>query len=207
MNNKIWYTAFGSPGTGKTTLLKKIVTTFPECPYVGNYTILTEKTLLNHYLNKLFVDNDFSYFFKFQMEVLPQRFKDSYYCTNKSFVDKPIYDTYAYAKTLLKLKWIEEHEYQTFISNYLMLDKLITKPKAIIYLKCTNIFLILARFAMRGRSIEKKYTLEYIETILETFDEVASDLKASGFNILEFDIEEIEGDDLYKAAVAKLCLR
>ena len=206
MGKKIWFTAFGAPGTGKTTLLNKIVAAFPEYTYVGNYAILTENTLLNHYLNKLFIDEDFSYFFKFQMEVLPQRFRDSYYCAHNSFVDKPIYDTYAYAKTLRKLKWIEDHEYQTFYSNFVLLDKLIPKPNAIIYLKCTSVYLILSRFAQRGRSIEKKYTLEYIEALLETFDEVACEMKI-GHSMLEFDIEQIEGNDLYESVIEQLNLQ
>lgn len=206
MENKTWYTALGAPGTGKTTLLNRIVRAFPEYTYVGNYTILSENSLLNQYLNKLFIDGDFSYFFKFQMEVLPQRFRDSYYCVHNSFVDKPIYDTYAYAKTLRKLEWIEEHEYETFYSNFSMLDKLIPKPKSIVYLKCTNIFLLLSRLAQRGRGIEKRYTLGYIEALLETFDEVANEMKSS-YNMLEFDIEQIEGDDLYKSVIERLNLQ
>jgi deoxyadenosine/deoxycytidine kinase len=205
--SKIYYATFGGPGTGKTTLLKKIVNNFPEYHYSGNDSITTDGSILNKYHKKIFYDNDYSYFFKFQMEVLPLRFWQTEECKNNSFVDEMIFDALAYSKALKKINWISDEEFHTFYQNYRALESFITKPKTVIYFHCDDIFLVLSRLAKRGRAIEKKFSIEYLEALLESFHEVSIAMKGEGLNVIELDIKSQTEQAIYDTVVKELNLQ
>lgn len=206
-NDKIWYAIMGAFGTGKTTLLRRI-NEILGYPCSSNNDIIREGTTLNKYHKKLFVDNEHDYFFRFQMNVLPLRFLQSQECQPNSFVDETIFDALTYTKAIKNLEWMKNEEYSTFMDNFEIMQKYLVKPKKIIYLSCDDIYTILKRLKRRGRIIEKKFTIEYIEALLMGFDEVYEELKY-GYDIEKFDIEDFEDDDgmgLYNEVVKKLCL-
>ncbi|MCX7922043.1 MAG: deoxynucleoside kinase [Clostridia bacterium] len=201
---KIWIAAIGCPATGKTTLLKRLVEAFPEYSYSGNDQIITEGTILNFYHKKLFIENDHSFFFRFQMEVLPLRFSQSENAPDYSLVDETIFSTLAYTKALLKLKWIKDYEYHTFYQNYLNYLKFMNKPAKVLYLKCDTLFVVLSRIARRGRQIEKKYSIEYIEALQQGFAEVAQELIDEKYDVVELNTECCTEDELFETIEKEL---
>lgn len=199
--NKIWYGAYGATATGKTTLLKYISSRDKKYKYVSTDYILTEGTTLNKYLKKVHEEKDYSYYIKFQMRMLPLRFELYEYCEEYSLVDETIYDTLAYTIALKNLNWLTDDEFEIFKSNFQFYNKYIVQPKALIYLSCKNRELILKRLQKRGRNIERKYTYEYIDALLYSFEEVARNYlscKVLEYNIECFTLEEIYNHIIYK---------
>jgi len=204
---KTYYATLGGPGIGKTTLLKKIVEEYPQYRYAGNDTIIEKDTLLYRFHRKIFSDGQQDYFFRFQMAVLPIRFLQTHECVNNSLVDETIYDALAYTEAERILKWITEDEYVIFKDNFNIMKKFFIKPKAIIYLRGVDPFLLLLRLAKYGRAIEKKFSIEYLDALLESFDKVVYQMEQDGVNVVKIDVAiDDTPDDIFKKVIDKLGL-
>lgn len=181
---KPWFVSFGPPCSGKTTALKAMHAN-ENLPYVADNRILRRGERLNYYLRKAFEEDERSFFFHFQMEILPVRFWQTIEAPQYSLVDETIFSTLAYSRTLYQLKWITPYEYQTFYLHYLTYLKLLPRPNIIYYFTCDT-ETILRRIIRRKRKIEKFYTKDYIEALCQTFAEVAKEL-VENYNLIEID--------------------
>lgn len=175
-NRPRYWVSFGPPGAGKSTTLRAMRSTNPRLTLVRDHTILTKPTSnLRTYLRKAWEENQPAYFFHFQMEVLPFRFWYTWNAPDNALVDETIFSTLAYSRALLNLRWITNHEYQTFYANYLTYARLLKNPERLLYFHC-DYQTLLARIEKRGRKLELRYPSHYVETLASSFDELATEL-------------------------------
>lgn len=188
------YISYGTPCSGKSTALAAWSQKY-DLPLVQNPDIIDKETRLYYYLSNAFINGAKAMFFHFQMEILPMRFWQMATAPDRALVDESIYSTLAYSNALLKLNWLHEYEYRTFLNNYLSYQTILPKPKKIFFFYCKNVTVI-ERLKERGIPIEiESYTLEYINALNEAFLETANILR-------EFcDIVEIDTDKYSPAEI------
>lgn len=198
IDRTIWYAIFGAPGTGKSLLLERLTSDFPHLERIdtesSDDSIVKVGSTLNKYHSEIFEKGNYDYFFKFQMESLPQRFIKSHNCENYSCIDDTIYDAYAYALAEKRLEWISEDEYNTFFANYALLRKLYNKPNTVIFLQCVDTHLIVRNLINRGRVIDRKFPIEYISSLLDSFNTVADELRKNSIRVLPYNISNFPND-------------
>jgi 8-oxo-dGTP pyrophosphatase MutT (NUDIX family)/deoxyadenosine/deoxycytidine kinase len=188
--NKNWMVSLGPPGSGKTTSLKALNKSNNQYYLISdNSKILKKDTRLKKYLNEALRNSKLLYFFYFQMEILPERFKESFNCPNNSLVDETIFSTLAYSTALYYLNWINKEQFEIFMNNYQLLLKFLPTPTEIFYFHCNTVTL-LNRIKSRDRKIEYYFTIEYLDALNKSFYEVASELVRVGYNVTYIDTEE-----------------
>ncbi|GHU75231.1 hypothetical protein FACS1894188_05620 [Clostridia bacterium] len=201
---KVFYATFGALATGKSTLLEAMRNNYIEYEYATDEKILERDSPLYNYHKKLFEDRDYSYFFRFQMGILPIRFQLANRCRNKSLLDETIYDALAYSRAVYHLEWLPKEEFNIFFDNFKILESFYPKPTAIIFLKCTNVYTILHRMSKRGRPIEKKFTLEYIEALMNAYDEIALELVKKNIKVVTIDVTDLREEEVYYLTIKGL---
>lgn len=204
--SKQWLAAYGGPGTGKTTLLQRLSDTYRQdlnYEYVHNNSILEENSRLWRYHRKLFEEGDYSYFFRFQMEILPIRFRQSQESSENALVDESIFSTFAYTHALRTLDWLSADDYDTFLANYRIYSDHLEKPSCILFLDCPNIITILDRIARRQRAIEQNFSRAYLESLQHSFAEVADEIQKEN-RLIRIDVENLTEDQLFETAVREL---
>jgi len=205
---KKWVVTFGSPGTGKTTTLKRIQRKIcPSFLISDNKQILSEGTRLNNYLVEATKHKKWLYYFFFQMEILPERFRQSFNAPDNSFIDESIFSTLAYSTALYRLRWLRKYEFETFLVNYQFYCHFLPNPTLILYFYCSTETMIMRKEKrlekVRNREIEKHYSYQYLEALNSGFKEVAEQLKNAGYEIVFIDtdgksIEEVTNETLKK---------
>lgn len=173
--DKDWYVAFGPPSAGKTTALKFMAENHDKYQLFMDNTIMKRGTTMNFYLRKVFLEDDHSFFFHFQIAVLSMRFWQSMRAPNFSLVDETIYSTLAYSRALYMLNWIKDYEYEAFFMHYINYADRLPKPNEIFYFNC-DFNTIKRRIKRRARKHELYFTDEYIEALCIAFSEVAGEL-------------------------------
>ncbi|GHU03207.1 hypothetical protein FACS1894158_01060 [Betaproteobacteria bacterium] len=180
--DKKWYAAFGPPGVGKTTTLKKITSMHPEIN-IEKKNILKKSLNFKEYLNKAFAEKENRFFFHFQMEILQLRFWQSFYAHNNSIADESIFSILAYTKALYSLKWIDKYVFDSFYRNYRGYQSILIPPVCIFYFY-SNTENLLKRIKQRGREHESYYSVQYVEYLNMAFSETAAFLKKMGFEVI-----------------------
>jgi len=193
-DTRTWYASFGPVSAGKSTGLKAMRARNKSLCYVRDNTMLNVRSRLNFYLQKAFRDGVLSFFFRFQMDALPLRFRQTLDAPNNSLVDETILSTLAYSRALLMLDWITEHEYATFFANYQFLRKIMPRPQTVFYFNC-RVDTIMQRIAERARRtpnrmIEKEYDIKYIQAQVEAFAELADEL-SPGLRVVPIDTDTL----------------
>ncbi len=184
-----WVIAFGSPGSGKTTTLRELHRRHPYSSLVSdNKNILTKGRHLNRYLLEAAEYNRLLYYFYFQMEILPEKFKQTIEAKEYSFIDETIYSTLAYSTSLYLLSWLTDDEYHTFLANYRLYATLLPVPSKILHFKCSP-EILLKRICRRGRRVEQFYTARYLNLLNIGFEKVSQELQDAGFNIITINTE------------------
>lgn len=188
-SNKIWYVSYGPPGAGKTTALKGMASRNSDWKFVEDKSFLVKNTLPNFYLQKIFTENDHSFYMLFQICALPIRFRQVINSPSRSLVDETIFSIFAYSRALYRLSYIDEHQYQSFYHLYLSYLCILPPPKSILYFDC-KFETLSRRIKARGRKHENFYSDDYIRTLKEEFANVANILA------LEYKIVSINTDNL-----------
>jgi deoxyadenosine/deoxycytidine kinase/8-oxo-dGTP pyrophosphatase MutT (NUDIX family) len=184
-----WVISFGLPCSGKTTTLMELHRRCPNSHLVSNNNqILIRGRRLNKYLSEATKNKRFLYYFYFQMELLPEKFKQTIDSEELSFIDETIYSTLAYSTSLYLLGWITEDEFEIFLSNYSVYVNFMPLPSKILYFKCSPETL-LKRILRRGRKIEQLYTTRYLNMLNVSFEKVAEELRNMDHNIITVDTE------------------
>ena len=192
--HKRFYVSFGPPASGKSSALKAMHARAPTLAYVADSEALRRGSRLNFYLKKLFEDNDPSFFFRFQIEALVWRFRQTLSAPNRSLVDETIFSTYAYSRALLQLGLLASYEYQTFFRHYALYRELLPRPTAIFYFTASTRLLI-QRIRRRSRSHERFYSGSYVTALREAFASVARELEAQ-HDLVRVDTSELSPEDI-----------
>jgi len=124
--------------------------------FVCDNEILQNKSRLYSYLCKAFIEEERSFFFHFQIEVLTLRFWQTLNAPSQSLIDEAIFSTLAYSRALYRPGWLKEYEYQVFYSNYSTYFKFLPPPEVVFYFHC-DLDTIKKRVKNRGRKIEGNY--------------------------------------------------
>lgn len=203
--SKKWLASYGGPGAGKTTLLRRLSDVYrmnQDFEYIHDNSILEENTCLWRYHRKLFEEGDYSYFFRFQMEVLPLRFQQSQAAPENALVDESIFSTFAYSRALRTLGWLSEDDYGTFLANYRFYLNYLEKPSCILFLDCPNSATIQERIIRRQRTIEQKFSTAYLEALQRSFAEAAAEITES--RLIRINVEHLDEDQVFETAVREL---
>lgn len=191
---KPWYVSFGAPAVGKTSGLKAMAEKNETSKFVEDRTILRRSSRLNYYLRKAFEEDERSFFFNFQVEILPLRFWQAVAAPAYSLVDESIYSNLAYSRALYNLGWIKNYEYQAFYSIYDVFLKMLPDPTKLFHFNCEP-RTIMKRINQRGRAIEKAYSSQYIEALWFSFFEVSKEL-SKDINVIVIDTDKLQVDDI-----------
>ena len=224
------YATFGVPSAGKTKLLVEIRNQFSQKCFCKTTSLLKKNgSPFTRYLQELFGHGDDRLsnkkFFKFQLESFAKRAEDAFYAANIvrhspeisfSFIDETIYDSYAYANTLVNLRrqrsddaekdrWLSEDNFETFHQIFISLMQYVPRPDAIIYLRCTNDKYIEKRHEQSKKTY--KYENGYIPQLIIDFDIVAKEMEDEWeMKVITVNIEGKEKDEIYKDVVSQLNL-
>ncbi len=194
-SKKKWIVTFGAIGTGKTTIIRQLHKKLPNSILITkNNFILSKGTRLNTYLREATENKKWLYYFFFQMEVLPERFRLSYNAPDYSFVDETIFSTLAYSNALLRLGWLRKYEFETFLSNYQFYLNFLPTPTKILFFYCNTETMIIRKDKrlekVKKRVIEKHYSYIYLDTLNKSFLEVALELKNAGYDVVFIDTND-----------------
>lgn len=189
---KKWVVTFGAIGTGKTTTIRQLHKKLPNSLLIANNNfILSKGTRLHTYLNEATENKKWLYYFFFQLEVLPERFRLSFNAPDYSFVDETIFSTLAYSIALYRLGWLRKYEFETFLKNYQFYLNFLPTPSKILYFYCSTATMITRKDKrlreVKKRDHEKHYTYLYIDALNKGFKEVADELNLAGFDIVFID--------------------
>jgi deoxyadenosine/deoxycytidine kinase len=204
--DKHLYVSYGTPCSGKSTAFYSWAEKF-NINLVTDNTILDDQSPLFYYLVNAFEKGNKSFFFHFQMEVLPLRFWQMASAPNRSLIDESIFSTLAYSRALYNLKWITDYEYNTFNNNYISYRALLPAQITIYYFHCNN-DTVLERLKIRNRPIEcSSYSLEYISALRDAFDFTFAELKGL-YKVVEIDTEILSLDEvLHKCSEAQILIQ
>lgn len=180
----------GVLGVGKTTLASRLSEYF-KCK-------LYEEGL-SKYLDDFYKDMS-KYSFQLQIDLLKRRYtqqQEIVWSGRDAIQDRTIYEDQIFCKMLKDGGMLEKRDYETYIELFDTVNKLLTPPDLIIYLradpeKCYQ------RLKNRGRECEKEVPLEYLTQLHLAYDKLMAKLSKK-LHVLTIDYNEfIELKDIVK---------
>ena len=150
----------GGIGAGKTTL----ATILEQEGFMGIYERFQDNPFLNDFYTKENIDNNLEN----EITFLLLHFNLIKICdTDRNCAcDYSLLQDYCYAESNLR-----EDEREAFMNLYRYIEKQITPPDLIIYLKC-DVECLLDRIRQRGRVMEQGISREYLQNIIDEIEKV-----------------------------------
>lgn len=172
---------FGSIGVGKTTLAEHLREKY-------NAKNVSEPVDENPYL-KLFYENPKDYALRAQLFFLISRYNTLLFMDSEKdliIFDRTFLEDYAFASTQHKLGSINDIDFKLYNDYYDLMKKHMANMDIIFYLYA-DISTLLKRIIERNRSYEKKITVEYMEALNNSYNELYEKLVKEGINIIKVD--------------------
>jgi deoxyguanosine kinase len=176
----------GPIGVGKTSLAKAISEHF-------RFELLLEIVEENPFLGK-FYDNIEEWSFQTEMFFLCNRYKQlqdteqKYLQQGKAVVS----DYHIFKNTIFARRTLKEREWQKYMQIYSILTEDMPRPNVILYLHA-SLETLLQRIQLRGRSIEKKISPDYLLQLSQDYSVFMTEFKQAHPAI---PVIEINGDEL-----------
>ena len=205
MEKKLFIALSGNIGCGKTTAAKLISQHF-------GYELFDEPVIDNRFLKDYYADMK-RWSFTLQMEFLIRRVEhhELIKTVPKSCVqDRSLYeDPEIFAKYLHGLGNMTDNELNLYFEYFDRLNKKLSQPDLIIYLKVDNSQILLKRIRKRGRKEEQGITNEFLEGLggyYVSFPQVwrkKYSVDVITFNVSSTDIRSDKGREEFLAEVSR----
>lgn len=156
----------GNIGAGKTTLVRKLASTYQWEPHL-------EAVDDNPYLADFYYDMS-KWAFPLQIYFLNSRFNqvlEIRQSTNTIIQDRTIYeDAFIFAKNLKDSRYLDERDYNTYFDLFQSMSKMIKPPDLLIYLRA-GIPKLIEQISRRGRDYESSISIKYLEDLNRNYEE------------------------------------
>lgn len=160
----------GLIGAGKTTLATALGQHL-------NLEVHFEPVIDNEYLDDFYRDTA-RYAFAMQIYLLNRRFQqhqEIIWSGSGGVQDRTIYEDAIFAKTLRDMGFMDQRDYETYVTLFRNLSNFMCRPNVIVYLDVKP-ETSLQRIEERDRSCESRVTLEYLQRLYNNYDEFLSDI-------------------------------
>jgi len=156
----------GNIGAGKTTLAELLGKHY-------NWKVLYEDTTTNPYLEDFYADMS-RWSFNLQIYFLNSRFQQVNEIRegDRTVVqDRTIYeDAKIFAPNLYEMNFMEQRDFDNYISLFELMSTFVLPPDLLIYLKA-DISTLVDHIQTRGRSYEGKINLDYLKKLNEKYND------------------------------------
>ncbi|MEJ8566742.1 deoxynucleoside kinase [Elongatibacter sediminis] len=156
----------GNIGTGKSSLLEFLTSTYDVAPFY-------EPNEANPYLADFYADMK-RWAFQSQMFFLSNKFRMHQEADRRRGVvvlDRTIYeDAEVFATALYRMRKIDRRDWETYWDFYQTLVRAIQPPDLMIYLRCP-MRVLRRRIRMRGRGMEQDIPLSYLKRLDRLYEE------------------------------------
>jgi deoxyadenosine/deoxycytidine kinase len=172
----------GNIGSGKSTLTKLLSEHYGWKP---DYESIEDNPYLDDFYNKM--DR---WSFNLQIYFLEKRYRKILELNDSgvdTIQDRSIYeDAYIFAPSLHAMGLMSNRDYECYKSIFELMEKLITPPKLMIYIR-SSIPTLVAQIQKRGRSYEQKINVDYLSRLNERYEAWIATYNKSKLVILEVD--------------------
>ncbi len=155
----------GNIGAGKTTLTKLLAKHYKWKPHF-------ESVNKNPYLDDFYAEME-RWSFNLQVFFLNSRFRqilELRESSNKVIQDRTIYeDACIFAPNLHAMGLMTNRDFKNYISLFELMEKLITPPDLLIYLR-SSIQTLVGQIYRRGREYEKTISIDYLSRLNERYE-------------------------------------
>ncbi len=184
----------GNIGCGKSTLTEMLAKHYG---WVAEF----ESVDNNPYLADFYKDMK-RWSFHLQIHFLNSRFRQIQkvrHSENSIIQDRTIYeDAYIFAQNLYDSGYMDERDYNNYLSMFESMMKFVTPPDLLIYLKA-DIPKLVGQISKRGREYESQIKIKYLENLNKNYDKWISTYNAG--KLLVIDVNDMDyvanPDDLY----------
>ena len=175
----------GNIGSGKTTLAKMLAKHY-------NWQLEIEDVENNPYLSDFYQDMK-RWAFHLQIYFLNSRFnqvKKIRESPHTTIQDRTIYeDAYIFAANLYRSGFINDRDYNSYLSLFNSMIQHVEPPDLLIYLKA-DIPKLIAQIEKRGRDYENAIRLDYLKNLNKHYDEWLGDYDLG--KILTVDVNQLD---------------
>lgn len=126
----------GHPSSGKSTAARELAAT-SSISYVYDSALL-ELPRFGYYTGKLFKEQDWRYYFPYEVEAVLARFLQNIQAEHDTICDQGMHSIWAYARALCALGRIEPRVYQSFFALFLTLRSVAPWPRLVIRFRCDS---------------------------------------------------------------------
>ncbi len=170
----------GNIGAGKTTLVKKLASTYQWEPHL-------EAVDDNPYLSDFYYDMS-KWAFPLQIYFLNSRFNQVLEIRKSEqtiIQDRTIYeDAFIFAKNLKDSRYLDERDYNTYFDLFQSMSKMIKPPDLLIYLRA-GIPKLIEQISRRGRDYESSISIKYLEDLNRNYEEWIGNYKEGKLLIID----------------------
>jgi deoxyadenosine/deoxycytidine kinase len=175
----------GNIGSGKTTLAKMLAKHY-------NWQLEIEDVENNPYLSDFYQDME-RWAFHLQIYFLNSRFnqvKKIRESSHTTIQDRTIYeDAYIFAANLYRSGFINDRDYNSYLSLFNSMIQHVEPPDLLIYLKA-DIPKLISQIEMRGRDYENAIRLDYLKNLNKHYEEWLGDYDLG--KILTVDVNQLD---------------
>ncbi len=190
----------GNIGAGKTTLAELLAKHYGWVPHY-------EQVENNPYIDDFYSDME-RWSFHMQIYYLNSRFQQiiNIRSGNDSVVqDRTIYeDAHIFAPNLFDMGLMNRRDYENYLSLYETINRLISPPDLLIYLK-GSVPALVTQIQKRGRSFEDSLRLDYLKKLNQRYDEWAEHYNEGHMIVVNIDdMDFAENHDNFMKIVAMI---
>jgi deoxyadenosine/deoxycytidine kinase len=182
MNNRKFIAIAGNIGTGKSSLLEFLTSTYDVTPFY-------EPNDANPYLPDFYRDMK-RWAFQSQLFFLSNKFRIHQQADRVPGVvvqDRTLFeDAEIFATALHQMRKIDKRDWQTYWNFYQTILEAIQPPDLMIYLKCP-MRTLRRRIRLRGRKMEQEIPLSYLKRLDRLYEEWIANYRLSDVLVLETD--------------------
>jgi deoxyadenosine kinase len=160
----------GMIGAGKSTLATRL-------GELLQLPVYYEPVKDNDYLADFYRDTA-RYSFATQIYLLNRRFQqhqEIIWRGGGGVQDRTIYEDAVFAKMLVKLKLMDERDFNTYVSLFRHMSNFMCRPNVIVYLDVTP-ERSMDRIRMRNRDVENGISLEYLQALYAEYEAFIADI-------------------------------